>query len=58
MLGRWGDGGIRIFFEGECSLGFDGLDGGVIGRILSVDLCTDRDLGGELQSGQQQQSLT
>lgn len=53
MLGRWGNGGIRILFEGELSPGLDGLDGGVVSRVLSVDLCTDRDLGGELRSGQQ-----
>lgn len=47
ILGRWGDGGIRNFFEGECRLGFDGLDGGVVGRIWSVDLCTDLVVGGE-----------
>ena len=49
MLGLWGIGGIRCFLEGDCSLYFKGFDGGVTGRELSLILCGDFDLGGELK---------
>ena len=52
MLGRWGDGGIWHFFDGDCSLDFDGLDGGVKGRLSSKDLWEDPDIVGELNRGQ------
>lgn len=31
----------NLRFEGEYSLGFDGLDGSVAGRVFSADLCVD-----------------
>lgn len=47
ILGRCGEGGILYFLEGDGSLSLDGLDGGVIGRSLSLNLFVT-DLGGEL----------
>lgn len=47
-LGRWGEGGIRDFLEGDCSLPFDGFGGGVAGRSAYVVFFGDLDLGGEL----------
>lgn len=44
MLGRCGEGGIRFFLDGDCSLSLDGLGGGVMGRSLLFISA----LGGEL----------
>ena len=48
ILGRCGEDGIRCVLDGDCSFGFEGLEGGVTGREKSLDLYGDFDLGGEL----------
>ena len=52
MLGRWGDGGIRICLDGDWSLGFERLEGGVVKRTSSWDLLGDLLRGGELSAFQ------
>ena len=50
ILGRNGEGGIRFFFEGDCSFDLAGHERGVTGRSSGVNLCGDLPRGGELPS--------